>query len=66
MDERMTCWRADRTRFLATHPYEGPYPTRDEAERWCESIRRVHTDCFTVREKPEGFVVVQDVGEKHG
>ena len=57
----MTYWRTDRSRFLETHPYEGPYPTREDAERWCENIRRVHTDTFRVISTPRGFEVEQDV-----
>ena len=53
----MKYWKVDRYRWQEQNPYLGPYKTFEEAESYCEKIRKVHTDIFRVI---EGFGVEQD------
>lgn len=57
----MKYWRTDPYAWAKANPYRGPYSSAEEAERWCESIRRVHTDTFRVIKTESGFAVEQDI-----
>ena len=57
----MKYWRTDPYAWHKANPYAGPWPTKEEAERWCEAIRLVHMDVFRVIPVEGGFAVEQDM-----
>ena len=56
----MKYWKVDRYRWQEQNPYLGPYKTLEEAESYCEKIRKAHKDFFSVIKTIEGFGVEQD------